>query len=500
MRNARIALIAVICMLLMPMVCIQEMDADDTEVHPAYDTLSDRQKALYDSLCKGVPKYARSIQVQSLTLDDADTAMFAFMSDHPEYFWFKDAYSMYYYPETGMATEVKLVTTLDTKKLDSMRESLSAIAGTFSPSGTSYVEKVRSIHDWLIKRISYDLTTENSGNVYGALVEGKVRCEGYSYALNYMCSMHGIPSIYISGDVRGEEARHAWNIVLMDDGKWYYVDLTWDDPRSPISVEYDYFLIGSETSTPTGKFSVVRHADYDYGIDVSATAYPYYPDVSDTDFISLSYDTVLSNSFSPSTLRLYYTILDTELYFTQQSMRTLAREMQSGGYEYWSVVITKADLDSMPDAISASQYQIRMFLDSEEMTLSEADLQKEFEIHFPATDRPLLHITKIYHPDGTFIQTGNEYKLEEVGSYVVTTEKNPLFSLQNLLILIAVLILLGGLILYRRHRRYKRVKKMLDSGYVTEAGSRRCIQCGSRLSNDDAFCKKCGCPVGRKKE
>lgn len=500
MRNARIALIAVICLLMMPIVCIQAIDADDWEVHPAYDTLSDRQKVLYDSLCKGVPKYVRSIQVQNLTLEDADIARSAFMSDHPEYFWFKDAYSVYYYPDTGMATEVKLVTSLDTKKLDSMRESLSAIAGTFSPSGTSYVEKVRSIHDWLIKRITYDLTTENSGNVYGAIVEGKVRCEGYAYALNYMCSMYGVPVIYISGEVRGEESRHAWNIIQMDDGKWYYMDLTWDDPRSPISVEYDYFLIGSETSTPTGKFSNVRQADYDYGIDVSASAYPYDPEDSDTDFISLSYDTVLNNSYISSVLRSYYSILDTEFYFTQKSMKVLAKEMEEGSYEYWSVVITKTNLDTMPDAISASEYQIRMFLDSEEMTLSEFYLQNEFEIHFPVTDRSLLYITKIYHPDGTFIQKGNEYPLEEVGSYVVTTEKNPLFSLQNLMILLAVLILLGVLILYRRHRRYKRVKKMLDSGYVTDVGSRRCIQCGSRLSSGDTFCQKCGCPVGRKKE
>ena len=43
---------------------------------------------------------------------------------------------------------------------------------------------------------------------------------------------------------------HAWNYVQMDDGKWYAVDTTWDDPVIAGSnltdrLRYKYFLVGS---------------------------------------------------------------------------------------------------------------------------------------------------------------------------------------------------------------------------------------------------------------
>ena len=40
---------------------------------------------------------------------------------------------------------------------------------------------------------------------------------------------------------------HIWNLVYLD-GKWYHLDLTWDDPISDINVNRDtYFLITTNT-------------------------------------------------------------------------------------------------------------------------------------------------------------------------------------------------------------------------------------------------------------
>ena len=117
---------------------------------------------------------------------------------------------------------------------------------------TSHYDKVLTIHDHLVSTIAYT-DGENAHNIYGALVEGKCVCEGYARAFQYICALYGIDAICVSGsgiNSSGSEA-HMWNMVLMNDGKWYDLDVTWDDPLVNGSdsgkVYYDYFLVGSET-------------------------------------------------------------------------------------------------------------------------------------------------------------------------------------------------------------------------------------------------------------
>ena len=80
-------------------------------------------------------------------------------------------------------------------------------------------------------------------DAYGALVEGRAVCQGYSDAVKIICDYYGIPCVCISGTSDG--GGHMWNAIQMEDGKWYFVDLTWDDQES--SIYYDFFLIGSDT-------------------------------------------------------------------------------------------------------------------------------------------------------------------------------------------------------------------------------------------------------------
>ncbi len=50
----------------------------------------------------------------------------------------------------------------------------------------------------------------------------------------------------------GQIEAHAWNYVQMDDGQWYAIDVTWDDPIiigdgvPGKDIKYKYFLRGSD--------------------------------------------------------------------------------------------------------------------------------------------------------------------------------------------------------------------------------------------------------------
>ena len=100
-------------------------------------------------------------------------------------------------------------------------------------TGNTY-QDIKMVHDYLIDTIEYDETISkpNIYNMYGALVNRLCVCEGYARSFKYILDSMGIPTIIVVGtgtNSNGQTERHAWNYVLCD-GRWYAVDVTWDDP------------------------------------------------------------------------------------------------------------------------------------------------------------------------------------------------------------------------------------------------------------------------------
>ena len=103
------------------------------------------------------------------------------------------------------------------------------------------------IHDYLCKNIVYDdeaasdlkNSDSDSLGIYGALVEGKAVCEGYSEAMQYLCLKAGLDCSVVCGEY-GDTA-HMWNIISIG-GEFYYLDVTFDD-SSDFSPVHKYFNI-----------------------------------------------------------------------------------------------------------------------------------------------------------------------------------------------------------------------------------------------------------------
>jgi transglutaminase/protease-like cytokinesis protein 3 len=106
-------------------------------------------------------------------------------------------------------------------------------------------KKVKAIHDYIVKRVSYDQTLKKH-SAYNALINKSSVCEGYAAAAYRMLTDLGIECRIITGVAGG--GPHAWNIVQVD-GTWYNLDLTWDDPITNTGeqvLRYDYFLKNDE--------------------------------------------------------------------------------------------------------------------------------------------------------------------------------------------------------------------------------------------------------------
>jgi transglutaminase-like putative cysteine protease len=101
-------------------------------------------------------------------------------------------------------------------------------------------QRVKAIHDWIVLRLAYDVGLSRY-TAYEALRTGRAVCQGYALLAYRMLNAAGIPARIVEGAV--PESDHAWNLVRVD-GRWYHLDVTWDDPVPDRNgaVSYDYYL------------------------------------------------------------------------------------------------------------------------------------------------------------------------------------------------------------------------------------------------------------------
>ena len=110
-------------------------------------------------------------------------------------------------------------------------------------------EIIKIVHDYIINSTKYDkdrtdhnIITYASNTAYGVLFEGYGICSGYADAMALFLNYYNIPNYKVASE------NHVWNAVYLD-GKWYHLDLTWDDPILSSGEEVlddTYFLITTE--------------------------------------------------------------------------------------------------------------------------------------------------------------------------------------------------------------------------------------------------------------
>lgn len=217
-------------------------------------SLGDKYLALYESLDKAVKSMESGVNISSLGLskDQFMLVYETFVSDNPQYFWVQNGAEMMIRAVSKAVVSYspmyfKFDDTVKAKADYELRvnEILEEVDKNWTEN-----EKVKYLHDYLCKHVSYSMDSEKSpyfASAYGALVDGMASCEGYSRALQDLLIRLGIQSFAIIGDdyFPGEDTPegHMWNLVKID-GNYYHLDLTWDDQNTYIS--YDYYNVSTE--------------------------------------------------------------------------------------------------------------------------------------------------------------------------------------------------------------------------------------------------------------
>lgn len=194
-----------------------------------------------------------------LSLNEALTVWTSYIYDHPLYYWISKSVKYVNSDEVGRIYLISypeyadIATRLETNELiyEKVEEYVDAVAEESNVYGITL-----ALHDMIIESSYYayesdGVTPENAvwaHNILGIMTLGTGVCESYAKTFQLILNFVEIDNVYVTGTSRGEA--HAWNLVEVEEGKWYWYDLTWDDtPNWLRGTSYNYFCVNDTDNT-----------------------------------------------------------------------------------------------------------------------------------------------------------------------------------------------------------------------------------------------------------
>ena len=121
----------------------------------------------------------------------------------------------------------------------------------YSNKGVNRYEKLWRLNDWIAKNIKCSQSqADYVHTLEGAMVKKEAVCEGITNAVKMCASIMGIPCEMVIGYIgTGTIMGHQWNIVKLEDGKWYHIDFTSNrtDNDKPFSyTTYNFFCLNDK--------------------------------------------------------------------------------------------------------------------------------------------------------------------------------------------------------------------------------------------------------------
>ena len=192
-----------------------------------------------------------NFSTMGLTLEEAISVRALYLYDHPLYYWISNIYvysntTLYMCVEEDYATGAARAAgnELVYSGVSSMAEGILGDESSYRIA-LAYYERLLARADYAYED---DGTTPQDDHWAHSIMgvfdpaHNEVVCEGFAKAYGLLLNYHGVENIPVIGESRG--VGHMWNLLRLDDGAWYWCDITWDDKtRSPLGTDYKYFCV-----------------------------------------------------------------------------------------------------------------------------------------------------------------------------------------------------------------------------------------------------------------
>ena len=184
-----------------------------------------------------------------LTENEAIAVWITYKNDHPLYYWISTSLTVTD-AELWLLTENAYANGADRAVYNALiyeaiAEYVSEVVGE-----TSRYQIALAFHDAIIYAIDYAYEDDGvtpqddiwAHSILGVFEKQSGVCEAYARTFQLLLNCLDIENIFVTGQSNNQN--HAWNLVQMDDGNWYWFDLTWDDtPGWMWGISYNYFCV-----------------------------------------------------------------------------------------------------------------------------------------------------------------------------------------------------------------------------------------------------------------
>ena len=205
-----------------------------------------------------------------LTYDEAASVRALYVYDHPLYYWIYNGYlydstSIYICVDAEYATGEarEYYNALVYEGVAAMAQGLNAETSPYNIA-LAYYERLLAKADYAYEEDGStpqdDIWAHNIIGVFDP-AHYEVVCEGFAEAYALLLNFHGVENLLVPGTSGG--TGHIWNLLQLDNGEWYWCDITWDDTTySPLGTDFKYFCV---TDTQNVLYYYYRDGS-DYGM------------------------------------------------------------------------------------------------------------------------------------------------------------------------------------------------------------------------------------------
>lgn len=174
-----------------------------------------------------------------LTVEEAYSVWSVFKYDHPLFYWIDSSVGSKKISYGGQPATYFVQLSANSnfasgsvraginKKIYDTSETLQNVYGV---EKSAYMIAL-GYHDHIVQKLEYAYKSDGktpetaswAHSIEGFFTHNSGVCECYAKTFQLFMNLNGIECIYVTNDC------HAWNLIRLDDGKWYWVDVTWDD-------------------------------------------------------------------------------------------------------------------------------------------------------------------------------------------------------------------------------------------------------------------------------
>ena len=187
-----------------------------------------------------------------LTYAEAVAVWKTYHDDNPLYYWFSNSASSTVNTLSLFVNEEFADGEVRTAQNQKLYEAVKDWVKTVENETSAYM-KAMAFHDAIINTIDYAYdgagkpqSASWAHDVLGVFEEEGGVCESYAKTFQLLLNVCGVENIFVSGI--GNREAHAWNLIKLDDGNWYWCDLTWDDNGDNLwGLSHNYFCATDES-------------------------------------------------------------------------------------------------------------------------------------------------------------------------------------------------------------------------------------------------------------